>query len=858
VTKTTLIALLAIMAMLRCALLALVATLLDASELSAKDVHSDATAQDAEEDTLEDLRAMLQHHKERGKSDSHPSVVDLQAQIEVMELAAVPEKHAAAPGLVQKQVIWELSKGNNKFLTHTDEHELKFNQGTLVDKLIENPVTPVQMKAIVLADARFHAPLDKVFNTAPGELQVVRVSGYVCGKNDPFDGTIGSLEFAFNHSAPPLFIVLGNSRNFVVESAVRLALMNSSRTIPMPPAPKIEIAWSEEDMDIVQEVMPAAKDAILQDPQASFHELTDTAGKLNVWNSIETLLTTSVSLYDGVKSGKLQVHGAFFNVDTSKVHFMGEHPALKALMSERPSEDIVRTAKAHSVPAEEAYAVLYAGNQRYSKGNGGGFSYSSERHTQLSADGQNPMAIILGCADSRAPPETFFDSRPGDLFILRTAGNTCSNGPSSILGSAEYAIANLHTKLVVVMGHTKCGAVTAAVSTARNNQSMTSLPGSIGKVLATMKREAAQAIAELPEEEIVKQVIRATDLNVFATMEKLIKHSKIVRGGVRTMDVQVHGAVYDIESGEVRWLGQHPEVERIIARPLPVHNWKVGSYMRPAFELTKSMAAAEITSLLDGNKRFVKGNSDVSKNNSLIDASHKNPSAIVLGGTEMRVPIETVFDSEPGDIVVQRSMGIIAGHPSDSLYGSLEYAVLRFAPKLLVVLAETDSPVITAALDYVYGQPASFGLTHTVMDRVAVSALQAVQQVDDDSRFSSATKARTTAGRGQQVRKLTVELNALYTVEQLLRHSRIIRSAVIAEQMEIHVAVLHEHTGEVEFVGMHPMQSELLADVTISEEDEPETQKTNVTDCELDIEHNHEHDEHHEHDHDHSKCTHVH
>ena len=162
-------------------------------------------------------------------------------------------------------------------------------------------------------------------------------------------------------------------------------------------------------------------------------------------------------------------------------------------MTTAPVGETVRTASDPPVPAEEALAGMVAGNKRY----GAGYVHVPECPThhagdarvqgaplteapsvraapcassrskqtrgpdssllvKLSEGGQNPEAIVLGCADSRAPIEILFDVRPGDLFVLRNAGNTCAAAKSDLIGSIEYAISHLHTKLLVVTGHTKC------------------------------------------------------------------------------------------------------------------------------------------------------------------------------------------------------------------------------------------------------------------------------------------------------------------------------------------------------------------------------------------------------------------
>merc|ERR1712100_277457 len=91
---------------------------------------------------------------------------------------------------------------------------------------------------------------------------------------------------------------------------------------------------------------------------------------------------------------------------------------------------------------------------------------TSTARISLADDGQSPMAAIIGCADSRVPIEIVFDAQPGDLFVLRNAGNTCMCAEGSIVGSAEYCIGHLHTPLIVVLGHTKCGALAGATQLA--------------------------------------------------------------------------------------------------------------------------------------------------------------------------------------------------------------------------------------------------------------------------------------------------------------------------------------------------------------------------------------------------------
>ena len=110
--------------------------------------------------------------------------------------------------------------------------------------------------------------------------------------------------------------------------------------------------------------------------------------------------------------------------------------------------------------ADEALARLLEGNERYASGTAEGPGRDEHRRTEQ-ADGQTPFAVILGCADSRVPPEIVFDQGIGDLFDVRVAGNTAADDVT--LGSLEFAVAVLRVPLLVVLGHETCGAVKAAV-----------------------------------------------------------------------------------------------------------------------------------------------------------------------------------------------------------------------------------------------------------------------------------------------------------------------------------------------------------------------------------------------------------
>jgi carbonic anhydrase len=220
----------------------------------------------------------------------------------------------------------------------------------------------------------------------------------------------------------------------------------------------------------------------------------------------------------------------------------------------------IRTQADGSVPPEKALQKLRQGNSRYVEGTPQQRSFDQDARQALAQHGQNPFATIIGCADSRCPLEILFDVQPGDIFVLRNAGNTCTHAEGSMVGSVEYSVGHLHTSLILVLGHTRCGAIAGATATALskmgNSQNDTQPSSTLDKLLAGLGPVALQAKSELPACSTVEEVAaHAVKVNVFHTIEKLLTYSKPLREKVRQGDVVVQGAIYDIVSGKVEFLG---------------------------------------------------------------------------------------------------------------------------------------------------------------------------------------------------------------------------------------------------------------------------------------------------------------
>jgi carbonic anhydrase len=182
---------------------------------------------------------------------------------------------------------------------------------------------------------------------------------------------------------------------------------------------------------------------------------------------------------------------------------------------------------------------LMQGNKRYVKGIETKDSYATV--SKALATGQNPYACILGCADSRVSPELAFDENQGDLFVTRVAGNFVT---SEILASLEYGTAVLNASLIMVLGHTSCGAIGAAIKAVEKDEHF---PGHIQSLTTALSPAVHQAM----HQKSGNLADAATRENVRLNVQKLRKATPILSKRVREGQLKVVGGIYDIKTGKV-------------------------------------------------------------------------------------------------------------------------------------------------------------------------------------------------------------------------------------------------------------------------------------------------------------------
>jgi len=202
---------------------------------------------------------------------------------------------------------------------------------------------------------------------------------------------------------------------------------------------------------------------------------------------------------------------------------------------------VMTQARQQEMSPEDVLEDLHAGNERFTASGMTDRDWMAQ--ARATADGQYPKAVVLTCVDSRVPPEVVFDQGIGDIFVGRVAGNFEN---TDLLGSMEFATKLAGSKAIVVLGHTSCGAVKGAVQ----NVEMGNLTAMLENLRPAV--EAARASdASLSDAELVERVV---EVNVEQTVRDIRAQSPIIDQMVRAGDLRVVGAIYDLETGAVRWL----------------------------------------------------------------------------------------------------------------------------------------------------------------------------------------------------------------------------------------------------------------------------------------------------------------
>ncbi|MEK6746495.1 MAG: carbonic anhydrase [Pseudomonadota bacterium] len=198
-----------------------------------------------------------------------------------------------------------------------------------------------------------------------------------------------------------------------------------------------------------------------------------------------------------------------------------------------------------TIDADKVIEDLMTGNKRFLEGKSIQTSESSlKKLKNFSENGQFPKAIVLCCSDSRAPVEMIFDQDIGDLFVIRVAGNIIA---PSLIGSVEFAVTAFGTKLVLVMGHTQCGAIRATIDHIENSNAISS--ENIHDIVSRIKPHIFP-ITQMPVS-YEEKFTRSIEANVFASVDQLAHSSRLLEGLLSQGKIKIRGAVLNLATGKV-------------------------------------------------------------------------------------------------------------------------------------------------------------------------------------------------------------------------------------------------------------------------------------------------------------------
>jgi methyl-accepting chemotaxis protein len=459
------------------------------------------------------------------------------------------------PGAVQAlspdEALARMTEGNARFVAGASEHP---DAG--LDRRIETAHGGQHPFATVLTCSDSRCPVEPLFDQGIGDIFVIRVAGNVCAADE-----IGSIEYGVDHLQTPLMVVLGHTHCGAVTAVVSGAELHGN----IPP--------------LVAPIRPALAAAQQKFPNLTGKDLITAAVEANVWQAIDDLFRYSPQTRKRAASGAVKVLGAVYHIEDGQVEWLGTHPDQQRLLAYTGGSEALRAdaappeahepaPTAHSEAAapaassseprgsagQEALQRLQEGNARYVSGKATYPNLTAERLTETATGGQHPFATVVGCSDSRVPLELLFDQGVGDLFVIRVAGNVCDTDE---LGSIEYGVGHLGTPLLLVLGHANCGAVTAVATDAE-------LHGCIPKLVAPIRPAVAAARKANPELDGKALVPSAVRANVFQSIEDVLRRSAEARELVHAGKLTICGAVYDIESGSIEWLGPHPRQTALI------------------------------------------------------------------------------------------------------------------------------------------------------------------------------------------------------------------------------------------------------------------------------------------------------
>ncbi|CAE7552981.1 mtcA2 [Symbiodinium natans] len=705
-----------------------------------------------------------------------------------MRKNAKPARVARA--LPPHQALLLLKAGNERFVRGRPMADKMDNLTRKQNfELVNAPHTAV----IGCADCK--VPLETIFDAMPGDIYSLRNAANTCTHAE--GSMMGSLEFCSATLGSRLILVLGHTEC--------KALISATRTYFEARAAGKRCTGLK---GLLGELTQTAEKTAKTMPDASCEEVAAQAVRTNILNTMNFLLQFSEVLRDRVRNGQLEIVGGLFDLQTGRVEFLGPSPNQAALVdpmaskiprvlpfdtltSQQTPVDVHEPHESTKASPAASLRKLQEGNARFSLGNSQ--LPKQDMRKALASCPQATHSAIVGCADARTPIDSIFDAMPGELFVVKNAGNTCSQAEGSVIGSLEFCTSKLDTPLILVLGHTDCSAMAGATRmflASETGKSRESLGPALDGLLQDLIAVISRARALYPKANAEELAHQAVKLNVDNTMEFLLR-SEALKELVRRGDLEIQGGIYQAEMGCVEFVGHCSRQAELLALEEAVPRREDSS----ASDSSSGAPPAEVALKLlqEGNGRFVGGTAvanrispEVRKN---MDTTQP-PHTAIIGCADSRVPMETIFDALPGDLFVLRNAGNTCTHAQGSMVSSLEFCIDKLQTKLVLVLGHTQCDALERAAE-AHRCPKT--------DQRGKASDDLVESIFVST--AAATAELGPAASTEEVAGLATKWNVFHTMQCLFEYSSTIRDKVQKGDLVIQGAIFDSHTRQVQFVG---------------------------------------------------------
>lgn len=664
------------------------------------------------------------------------------------------------------QAMLLLKAGNERFIRGRPMAASMNHQARHQLEMFQAPHTAV----VGCADCP--VPLETIFDAMPGDIFALRNAGNTCTHAE--GSMMGSVEFCCSTLGSRLIVVLGHTECRAIVGAARTYLDASSTRHTEGILLELMKSVEKADAELGDGCGSPCSSCSPCSPCSPSRraKLVQAAVKVNVYRTINYLLQSSSPIQSKVKKGQLEVLGALFDNKTGRVEFMGKSPHEEMILSSSlPSSiaPLLRQAgpRDQRLPAPRkpspAWALqkLTEGNARFALGTTLDFR---------SAKPEATYAAVVSCSDCPVSAEAIFDAMPGSLFVLPNAGNTYSQAGSSLLGSLEFCTSKLNVPLILILGHRECDAICSCTRMTMDRERQDSFGQDM--IMQDLQAVIHSARAEMgPSADINTVADHAIKVNIFQTMEHLLRNSQRLRELVRNSELELQGGIFDKASGCVEFLGHALRLDEV----LRLDDDGAASQRSAAAAVSLTSAEAALKLLQEGNSRWISGTAVASRIPKAMAGAETAPFCAVIGCADLRTPVEQIFDSMPGEIFVLRNAGNTITHAKGSMVTSLEFCTCKLMTKLILVLGHTACMALSSAM-----------CVESCAGKASDALVQGIRSASDGSKEISMEEA--------------VELNIYHTMDCLLQYSSCIREKVQTGELEIRGAVYKCATGHVQFL----------------------------------------------------------